>query len=153
MRSAVLKQWKGYSYRELHGSIKDNVTFRWFTRFYSDPIPHFTSLQKSVKAIQAETWTRIHAILVQYAKQKKVEKGQSMRVDTTVVEANIAYPVDARLLWDSIRVLTRVMERCRRLLPNLNFAFAKRTRKGQKTLLCNRHGQGCKGQGQTQKAV
>ena len=132
LRSAVLKQWKGYSYRELHECIKDNVSFRWFTRFYSDPIPHFTSLQKSIKAIKAETWNRIHAILIQYAKEKKVEKGQSMRVDTTVVEANIAYPVDARLLWDSIRVLTRIMERCRLLLPNLNFAFVKRTRKAKK---------------------
>jgi len=42
------------------------------------------------------------------------------------------YPIDARPLWDSIRVLTRDMETCRRVLPELNFAFAKRTRKAKK---------------------
>jgi hypothetical protein len=36
----------------------------------------------------------------------------------TVVETNIAYPTDARLLWDSARVLTRIMERIRRQMPH-----------------------------------
>ena len=132
LRSAVLKQLKGYSYRELRQRIHDSVGLRWFTRFDCDPIAHFTALQKAIKSIKPETWAGINEMLVQYAKDKKLEKGRSLRVDTTVVEANIAYPVDARLLWDSIRVLTRIMEACRRALPDINFAFAKRTRRAKK---------------------
>lgn len=131
-RSAVLKQWKGYAYRELRERIHEGITLRWFSRFYSDSIPHFTSLQKAIKLIKPATWERINEILVQYAKGKKVENGKSLRIDTTVVETNIAYPVDARLLWDSIRVLTRIMERSRQVLPKLNFAFAKRTKRAKK---------------------
>jgi IS5 family transposase len=131
-RSAVLKHWKGYSYRELRERIHEGVALRWFSRFYTDPIPHFTSLQKAIKSIKPETWQRINEMLVQYARTKKVEKGKALRIDTTVVEANIAYPVDARLLWDSIRVLTRIMERSRQILPGVNFAFAKRTKKAKK---------------------
>lgn len=136
LRCAVLKQYKQYSYRELWGRLKDGVSFRWFTRFYSEPIPHYTTLQKAIKSIKAETWARINETLLVYAREKKLEKGRSLRVDTTVVETNISYPVDARLLWDSIRVLTRLMERVREALPGINFAIAKRTRRAKK--LCYR---------------
>jgi IS5 family transposase len=132
LRAAILKQRKGYSYRELRERIHEGVAFRWFTRFYCDPIPHFTSLQKAIKSIKSTTWNRINEILVQYARSKKVENGKSLGIDTTVVETNIAYPIDARLLWDSIRVLTRIMEASRTVLPDLNFAFAKRTRRANK---------------------
>ncbi len=136
LRCAILKQYKQYSYRELWERLKDGVSFRWFTRFYSDRIPHYTTLQKAIKSIKADTWTRINEALVLFAQERKLEQGKSLRVDTTVVETNIAYPLDARLLWDSIRVLTRIMERSRHALPEINFAFAKRTRRAKK--LCYR---------------
>jgi IS5 family transposase len=136
LRCAVLKQYKQYSYRELQERITDGVSLRWFTRFYSAPIPHYTTLQKAIKSIKAETWQRINGVVVSYAKERKVEKGKSLRVDTTVVETNIAYPADSRLLWDSIRVLTRIMEGSGQVFPEINFAFAKRTRRAKK--LCYR---------------
>jgi IS5 family transposase len=136
LRCAVLKHYKQYSYRELWERLKDGISLRWFTRFYSDPIPHYTTLQKAIKSIKAETWTRINEAVLLYAQQRRLEKGTSLRVDTTVVETNIAYPLDSRLLWDSIRVLTRLMARSRQALPEPRFAFAKRTRRAKK--LCYR---------------
>jgi IS5 family transposase len=136
LRCAVLKQYKQYSYRELWERLKDGISLRWFTRFYSDPIPHYTTLQKAIKSIKADTWARINEVLVFYAQNRKVETGKSLRVDTTVVGSNIAYPLDSRLLWDSIRVLTRIMERSRQAIPEIPFAFAKRTRRAKK--LCYR---------------
>jgi IS5 family transposase len=131
-RVAVLKQLKQYSWRELAERLNDGICLRWFTRFYSAPIPHFTTLQKAIKAISAETWAEINDALVQLAKDRKLEKGQLLRADTTVVETNITYPTDARLLWDSIRVLTRIMKRIRNQLPLLDFGFANRTRCSKK---------------------
>ena len=49
-----------------------------------------------------------------------------------MVQSNIAYPLDARLLWDSIRVLTRIMEAALQVLPGLQFNFAKRTKRAKK---------------------
>jgi len=132
LRSAVLKQIKEWSYRELRQRIHDGVGLRWFTRFDCDPVPHFTALQKAIKSIRPETWRAINEILVQHAKDNKLENGKSMRVDTTVVESNIAYPVDARILWDTVRVLTRIMEASRKVLPEVNFIFAKRTKRAKK---------------------
>ena len=42
-----------------------------------------------------------------------------IRVDTTVVEANIHWPTDSSLLWDSWRVLTRWLRRGRGLAPEM----------------------------------
>ena len=132
LRCAILKQYKKYSYRELGKRINDGVSLRWFTRFYSDPVPHFTALQKAIKAIRPKTWSCINDILIQFAKKRQLENGRSLRVDTTVTESNIAYPLDARLLNDSVRVLTRIMQRSLELVPGLNFSFSKRTRRSKK---------------------
>jgi hypothetical protein len=58
-------------------------------------IPHFTILQKAVRSIDDETWSKINDDLVEFSKMKKSEKGRLLRADTTVVETNIAYPTDA----------------------------------------------------------
>lgn len=132
LRSAVIKQWKNYSYRELAEQLHGSVLLRWFSRFYSEPIPHYTALQKAIKAIGAPTWQQINDLLITYAAGKQIEPGTKLRIDTTVVETNISYPVDARLLWDSIRVLTRLMETTLYVLPEIRFNFAKRTKRAKK---------------------
>jgi IS5 family transposase len=132
LRTAIIRQWKQYSYRELADRLNDGVCLRWFTRFYSAPVPHFTSLQKVLKSIGAATWDKINDVLVEYARARKLESGKALRADTTVVGANIHHPTDARLLWDSIRVLTRLMLRCRKLLPDVEFGFANRTKRSKK---------------------
>jgi hypothetical protein len=40
-----------------------------------------------------------------------LENGAKLRVDTTVVETDIHYPTDSTLLWDVVRVLTRLVGR------------------------------------------
>lgn len=132
LRAAVLKQLKQYTWRELAERLNDGITLRWFTRFYAEPIPHYTTLQKAINGIGEGTWEKIKDMLVAFASDRKLEKGESVRMDTTVIETNIAYPTDARLLWDGIRVLTRVMDRIRQRLPELDFGYADRTRKSKK---------------------
>ena len=127
-RVALVKQLKQYCWRELAERLNDGICLRWFTRFYCAPIPHFTTLQKAVRSIDAETWSKINDDLVEFATMQKLEKGRVLRADTTVVETNITHPTDARLLWDSVRVLTRIMERIRHQMPLFYFGFADRRR-------------------------
>ncbi|MBL8292488.1 MAG: hypothetical protein JNN08_11665 [Bryobacterales bacterium] len=63
------------------------------------------------QADQAGSRGQIHQRIVAMAKQAGAVKGQRMRVDTTVVEANIHYPTDSSLLGDGARVLTRLMKK------------------------------------------
>ena len=83
LRAAILKQYKQLTYRELAERINDCITFRWFTRFNHDKIPHFTALQKAIKAISPETWRPINDELGQYAKDQKIENGRYARADTS----------------------------------------------------------------------
>jgi len=46
--------------------------------------------------------------------------GDKLRADTTVYEANIHYPTDSSLLWDSYRVLVRILRRIREEYPGLS---------------------------------
>ena len=44
-----------------------------------------------------------------YAAEHRVEDGRKVRIDATVTEANIHHPTDSSLLWDAVRVLTRLL--------------------------------------------
>jgi len=39
----------------------------------------------------------------------RLEDGQKLRVDTTVVQTDIHHPTDNTLLWDVVRVVTRLI--------------------------------------------
>jgi len=132
LRTAVLRHLKRYSWRELAKRLNDGICLRWFTRFYSAAIPHYTTLQKAIQSLSDEAWSQINDLLVRFAKDQKIESGKSIRIDTTVVESNILYPTDARLLWASIRVITRIMNRIRLNRPQLEFGFADRTRRSRR---------------------
>jgi len=53
---------------------------------------------------------QVHDALVKKLTEKKVLRGRKVRVDTTVVEADIHYPTDVDLLADGVRVVTRTVK-------------------------------------------
>ncbi len=63
-------------------------------------MPSKSVLAKCIKAIRAETLEKINRLLVEIAANKRIEDGQRVRIDTTVVESNIHPPLDSNLLWD-----------------------------------------------------
>lgn len=70
-------------------------------------------MNKNIKAISSTTWESINVDFIGYAKKEKIEKGRKVRIDCTCVESNIHPPTDSALLWDCVRVLTRLMEQGR----------------------------------------
>ena len=70
-----------------------------------------SALQSNIVSLRAETWETVNKAIVLHARACKVEDGRWMRTDTTVVESNIHPPLDSTLLWDGVRVLTRIMLR------------------------------------------
>ena len=132
LRIAIVRQLKQYPWRELAKRLNDGIWLRWFCRLYTAKVGHFTALQKAVRPISEKTWRAINDTLIEFAKERKIENGRSLRADTTVTQTNIAYPIDARLLSDAIRVLTRLMSRIIDIDGQLNFGFANRTRMSRK---------------------
>lgn len=132
LRCALLKQYKNLSYRELAHQIAITPIYRKFTRFYSCAIPHFSTIERVVKRIGPATMEKAIEYSVRLAMKKGVEDGRSVRQDSTVVESDIVYPLDSRLLNDSVRVLTRLLYRLQREVPECKFVVHDRTRRSKK---------------------
>jgi len=132
LRSAVIYQLKGYSYRELEARIADSYNYRKFARFHAGAVPHFSNFEKAIKRIRPETFEKINDLMVAYAIKKKLEDGKKLRGDATVVETNIHHPTDASLLWDSVRVLDRLMNGVRKNCPRVMFEYHNRARSAKK---------------------
>jgi IS5 family transposase len=99
LRVLLLKQMNGFSYRELEFHLADSVTYRTFCRLGAlEPTPTRATLAENLKRVQAETLEAIGAVVIRYAAKTGVERGRKVRVDSTVVEANVHAPTDSRLL-------------------------------------------------------
>lgn len=77
-------------------------------------------LCKANKCLNASTWARVNKLLLQAGIEDKNISEEKVRVDSTVREANIHYPTDSSLLWDSYRVLSRLIRKSNELEPAYN---------------------------------
>jgi IS5 family transposase len=117
LRILMCQTIEGLSLREIVIRIDDSHFLRQFVRIYSGPMMDFTTLCKLKNHISPTTWKKVNELLAQYAVQQKLIEGERLRLDTSAVETNIHWPTDSSLLWDSYRVLARLIEAARKLDP------------------------------------
>jgi transposase, IS5 family len=131
-RLAIIQQIEGYSFRDLIVRVDDSEMLRFFCRFYDDPMIAHSTYAALVNLIQPKTWDSINKILVNYARKEKGFQGHSLRTDTTAVETDIHYPTDSALLYDCVRVLSRLIAKVRTLAPALAGSGRARTKDAKK---------------------
>ena len=134
LRALIIKQLDGFSYRELVFHLADSASYQRFCLLAWNQRPSKSALAACIKAIRPETLEQINRILVGIAGSKKIENGKRIRVDTTVVESNIHPPLDSNLLWDCVRVVTRLMGDARDIL-GAEVSFPNRTRRAKRRAL------------------
>lgn len=133
VRILVIKQMNGFSYRELAFHLADSRSYQTFCRFgITDKVPTKSALNANLKALRPATLEAINRLLVSIAAQAGVETGQTVRTDCTVVESNIHEPSDSELLWDCVRVLTRLLVQARKVVGSARLNFANRTRRAKR---------------------
>jgi transposase, IS5 family len=132
LRVAVARRLMNWDYREAESEIAGSAQWRWLCRLYSQPMPDHSTLQAREALIRPPTLHRINAQVLRQAQARGVTGGAKLRSDGTVIETNIHYPTDSRLLDDSVRVLGRTLARARRLI---------RPRAAHTGLFRNRHRQ------------
>jgi IS5 family transposase len=116
LRSLVLMRLKNWDYRELRERIADGLTLRQFTDFYCATVPKHDAFQRSFVRLTPQTLKAINDLVVQAAVELGLEDGAKLRVDTTVVQTDIHHPTDNTLLWDVVRVVTRLVGRLAKAL-------------------------------------
>jgi IS5 family transposase len=109
---------EGLSLRGIVVRVDDSVYLRDFVRIHGGPMMDYTTLCKLKNAIRPETWERVNYLLARTAAREERITGDRLRLDTTLTETNIHWPTDSSLLWDSYRVLARLLDRVRHVDPN-----------------------------------
>jgi len=110
LRLMYLKRRYQLGYESLVTEVTDSVSWRRFCRIgMSGRVPEASTLIKLTNGPCKGLADEVHDALVQQLAQKRVLRGRRLRVDTTVVEADIHYPTDAGLLADGVRVVTRTV--------------------------------------------
>jgi transposase, IS5 family len=132
LRMLVVKHVYGWSYHQTCQLLAGSLVLRQFCRVYLEAVPRDTTLLRWANLIKPATLHQLHDHVVDVACDLKVTRGRKLRIDGTVVETNIHYPVDSTLLGDGVRVLTRTILRAKAVLPHRaqisRAAFRNRTR-------------------------
>lgn len=116
LRVLVLKMMNTFSYEDLEFHLKDSSSYRTFCRIgLMDTAPGRSTIAENIKKVRWQTLQKIQQVLVAFAKQKGIENGEKVRVDSTMVESHIHRPTDSALLYDGVRVLVRLLGRAEKV--------------------------------------
>ncbi|WP_324670160.1 ISNCY family transposase [Geochorda subterranea] len=116
LRMVYLKRRYRLGFEALVKEVADSLVWRRFCRLrLTDKVPDATTLIKLTHRLGPDVIEQLNdALMAQLVEARLMKRhGQRIRVDTTVVEANIHHPTDAGLLADGVRVLTRLMRRAK----------------------------------------
>ena len=119
LRVVLVKSMEELSFRGAVIRIDDSPRLRAFTRLGNDPMMDFSTLCLLANAIQVKTWEAVNELLAEAAVSEGRISGEQLRMDTTAVETNVHWPTDSHLLWDTHRVVSRIVRRVRDLVPML----------------------------------
>jgi IS5 family transposase len=110
LRMLVLKHLYNWSFDECEREVRGSLVYRAFCRIDGERVPDAKTLIRLAHLVDGPVLKDVLERLVAIGRERRVVRGQRMRVDTTVVETNIHYPTDSTLLADGVRVLTRTMK-------------------------------------------
>ena len=133
LRAVLVMSVEGVDYREAVVRIEHSEFLRNFVGLgFVKPMMDFSFLAKAFAAVSEATWSAMNEALGRYGIAQQAVTAGRLRTDTTVVETNIHYPTDSSLLWDSFRVLSRLLRRAQEEHPELDLKHRYHVRKVKK---------------------
>lgn len=134
IRMMYLKHTNGWGYDTLERTVNQNTMLKKFCRIPpTRRVPDSTTLVKLNQKYTSAVVEELNNKLVEILSKKNVIRGKCMRLDTTVVKADIHYPTDAGLLNDCAKAITRIVKRIGGLHNEAvkHFRSKSRTMKGK----------------------
>jgi transposase, IS5 family len=151
VRLMVIKARTGWGYETLVREVSDSLHLRRFCRIaLTERVPDESTIRKLTRRLGHEVIDEITRLVIGRELREKRFVARAMRVDSTVVEADVRFPNDAALAADATRVLAReakkaigkgasgVIDRSRsaaRKLRDINRTVARRTGQAKTTVL------------------
>jgi transposase, IS5 family len=104
LRLMFLKFRYRLGFESLCREVSDSITWRQFCRIGLDQmVPHPTTLMKLTSRCGSAAVDGLNEALLAKTAEAKLLRTSRLRVDTTVVPANVAYPTDCGLLAKAVR--------------------------------------------------
>jgi transposase, IS5 family len=108
VRLMVLKQRYRWGYRTLVAEVSDSIHLRRFCRIsLSERLADESTVRKLTRRIGAETVSELTRAMIVKATREKRFRPRAVRIDSTVIEADVKYPTDAGLASAGVRTLAR----------------------------------------------
>jgi len=112
VRLMFLKFRYRLGYEALCREVADSISWQRFARIpFGTRVPHPTTLMKITTRCGDTAVTALNEALLAKAATAKLLRTDKVRADTTVVEADVAYPTDSGLLAKAIGKIARTTSR------------------------------------------
>src|SRR4051794_19314995 len=128
LRLMFLKYRYHLGFERLCVEVTDSIGWQRFCRIpLGGSVPHPTTLMKTTSRCGQVVIDALNEALLAKAVEAKVLRTNRLRADTTVVEANVAYPTDSGLLAKGVAKMAATAKRLRAA------GFARRTKLADRT--------------------
>ena len=117
IRLMVLKARYRWGYRSLVAEVSDSIHLRRFCRIsLTERVPDESTVRKLTRRIGSETVSELTRSLIVQATREKRFRPRAVRIDSTVIEADVKHPTDAGLASHGVRALAREARKLARLV-------------------------------------
>ena len=135
IRLMVLKQRYRWGYRTLVAEVSDSIHLRRFCRIsLTDRVPDESTVRKLTRRIGPETVANLTRALISKATRERRFRPRAVRIDSTVIAADVRYPTDAGLASQGVRVLAREGRKLAKLVGESRRRVRDRSRAMGRTL-------------------
>ncbi|MGH3849517.1 MAG: transposase, partial [Pseudonocardiaceae bacterium] len=129
VRLMVLKQRYRWGYRSLVTEVSDSIHLRRFCKIsLSERVPDESTVRKLTRRIGPETVSEMTRALIIKATREKRFRPRAVRIDSTVIEADVKYPTDAGLASSGVHVLAREGRKLAKLVKEKRARVRDRSR-------------------------
>jgi IS5 family transposase len=112
VRLMVLKQRTGWGYETLMREVSDSLHLRRFCLIaLGERVPDESTVRKLTRRLGPRVVDELTRVVIAKARRETRFRAKAVRIDSTVVEADVRYPTDSGLALDSARVLAREARR------------------------------------------
>ena len=108
LRLMVVKQRTGWGYETLVREVSDSLHLRRFCLIaLCERVPDESTVRKLTRRLGGEIVAELTRTVIAKAKRETRFRARAVRIDSTVVEADVRYPSDAALALQGARALAR----------------------------------------------
>jgi IS5 family transposase len=119
----------------LVAEVSDSIHLRRFCRIsLSERVPDESTVRKLTRRVGADTVNEITRALIVEATRSKRFRPRAVRIDSTVIEADVKYPTDSGLASDGVRALAREAKKLAKLVKEQKRRVRDRSRSMGRTL-------------------